>query len=120
MITFLKPLTDFESFANGIVADNLQPEIESSKVMLEKLFLIYQQFARRIIFHRPPLFMRSFEVVSLRDYIFNDLPIEDLARFLDPFLRPMEYPLMWLKDAILDTLVVLHHDIPCSVSVLGD
>jgi hypothetical protein len=116
----LKPLTDFESFADVIVADSLQPEIESSKAMLEKLFLIYQQFARRIIFHQPTLFMKSLEVVSLRDFILDDFPVEHLARFLDQFLRPLEYSLMSLKDAILDALAVLRHDIPCNLSVLGN
>lgn len=108
----------FELFVDVFIEGNLQPEIESSKSMLEVLFLIYQQFARRFVLHQPSLFMKSLGRVSLRDLV-DGFSIDDLARFLDPFLRPMEYPLMWFKDAILDALTIARHDAACNVDIVG-
>jgi len=118
----LKPLMDFESFVGISAAQGITPpETENVKSILEKQFFIYQQFARRIIFHQPTLFMKSLERVSFKDLILSDdFSMVDLARFLDLFLRPMEFPLKWFKDAVLDALAISRHGTAANVGSVGE
>jgi len=118
----LKPLIDFESFVDASVEEgNTPPETENDRSLLEKQFLIHQQFARRIIFHQPTLFMKSLERVSFKDLILSDdFSMVDLAKFIDLFLRPMEFPLKWFKDAILDALAISRHGTAANVGSIGE
>ena len=122
MIRILKPWIDFESFDNtSVERANFQPKAESIEAVLEMRVFIYQQFARRIIFHEPTLFMKSLDRVSLRELILgDDFSMEDLARFLGLFLRPMGFPLKWFKYAVLDALAISHHGTAVNVGSAGE
>lgn len=111
MIRILKPWIDLESFVDTCVENaNLQPRTESTETVLEMRLFIWQQFARRIIFHEPTLFMKSLDRVSLKVLILSDdFSMEDFARFLDLFFGAMGFSLKWLKDAVLDALAISHH-----------
>ncbi|KAI9458075.1 hypothetical protein HD554DRAFT_2029732 [Boletus coccyginus] len=117
IVMVLKPLIDFESFVDAFVEEgSTPPETGNDKSLLEKQFLVYQQFARRIIFHQPTLFMKSLESVSFKDLILSDdFSVVDLAKFVDLFLRPMEFPLKWFKDAVLDALATSRHGTAANV-----
>ncbi|KAF8429445.1 hypothetical protein L210DRAFT_3508516 [Boletus edulis BED1] len=122
IIKVLEMLIDFESFLNISQGEsNARPESEHEKSMLEKQFFIYQQFARRIIFHEPTLFMKSLGKVSFKDLILSDdFSMEDLTKFLDLFLRPMEFPLKWFKDAVLDALAISRHGTAANIGSVED
>lgn len=78
----LKVLIDFESFIEVFEEEEPQPKTGLSRTLLEMHFSIYQQFARRIIFHQPSLFMKSLERVSFKDPILSDdFSMEDLVIF---------------------------------------
>ncbi|KAG9311916.1 hypothetical protein JVU11DRAFT_8177 [Chiua virens] len=112
MISILRSLNSIDSYIE-VAAEkgSLEPQkTESMKALLEKEFFTHQQFARRIIFYEPSLFVESLEKTSLEDFFLSDdLSIENLARFLDMFLQPMGFPLKWFKDAVLDALAMSHH-----------
>ena len=117
MIKVLKPFMDFESFVDASMEAG-SPWSETS--MLEKRFSVCQQFARRIIFHEPTLFMKSLEKVSFKDLILSDdFSVDDLARFVDLFLWPLGFPLKWFKDAVLDVLAISHHGTAADVGGAG-
>jgi len=122
MIEMLRPRIDFESFVDTsltVETVNSQQKTESSGAVLEMRF-IKQQFARRVIFHEPTLFMRSLDKVSLEDLISSDdFSMEDLAKFLDLFFGAMGYPLKWLKYAVLDVLAISHHGTAVNVCSAG-
>lgn len=100
---------------------NCRPKTEYDKSMLEKQFFIYQQFVRRVIFHEPSLFMKAMEKVSFKDLILSDdYSIEDMVRFMELFLRPLEFPLKWFKDAVLDALAMSRHGTAANVGSLGE
>lgn len=121
MIAILKPFIDMESFTDVRLGQgNPPPETDDSKSMLKKQFLIYQQFARRIIFHQPTLFMKSLGKVSFKDLILSDdFSMEDLARFFELFMRPMAFPLKWFKDPVLDALAISRHGTAANVGSVG-
>lgn len=121
MITILKPFIDLEAFTEmQVKPGKSRPETEYSRSLVEKQFFIYQQFTRRIIFHQPTLFMKSVEKVSFKDLILSDdFSMEDLFRFLDLFLRPLEFPLRWFKDAVLDALAISRHGTAANVGGVG-
>ncbi|KAG8216313.1 hypothetical protein J3R82DRAFT_6380 [Butyriboletus roseoflavus] len=111
-------LIDFESFVEAFASGEgvPQPKTKSDMALLEKHFFIYQQFARRIIFHEPSLFMKSLARVSFKDLILSDdFSIEDLARFLKLFSEPLGFPLRWFKDAVLDALAISRHGTAANV-----
>ena len=116
----LKVLIDFESFIEVFEEEEPQPKTGLSRTLLEMHFSIYQQFARRIIFHQPSLFMKSLERVSFKDLILSDdFSMEDLARFLKLFLDPLGFPLKWFRDAVLDALAISRHGTAANVGTVG-
>ncbi|KAG8216307.1 hypothetical protein J3R82DRAFT_6373 [Butyriboletus roseoflavus] len=116
MIEILKPFLDYESFVEVFEEVYPQPKTGHSKAVLERHFFIYQQFARRIIFHEPSLFMKSLEKVSFKDLILSDdFSMEDIARFLHLFMDPLAFPLKWFKDAVLDALAMSRHGTAANV-----
>jgi len=120
MVVVLKPFMDFESFMDAVVG-NTPAETKSDKSMLEKRFFIHQQFARRIIFHQPTLFMKSLDRVSFKDLILNDdFSIEDFSRFLGLLMIPTGFPLKWFKDAVLDALAISRHGTAANVGSVGE
>ena len=79
-------------------------------------FLIHQQFALRIIFYEPTLFMKSLEKVSLKDLILSDdFTLEDAVRFFDLWKQMMGFALKWCKDAVIDALAIVHHGTAANV-----
>ena len=79
-------------------------------------FLIHQQFALRIIFYEPTLFMKSLEKVSLKDLILSDdFTLEDAVRFFDLWKEMMGFALKWCKDAVIDALAIVHHGTAANV-----
>ena len=71
------------------------------------------QYARRIIFYEPTLFIRSMDKVSFRDFFLSDdLDIEDCSSFMELFLRPDELPLPWFKDSIYEGLHMMQQSEP--------
>jgi hypothetical protein len=79
-------------------------------------FLIHQQFALRIIFYEPTLFMKSLEKVSLKDLILSDdFTLEDAVRFFDLWKEMMGFTLKWCKDAVIDALAIVRHGTAANV-----
>ncbi|KAF8834137.1 hypothetical protein BDN67DRAFT_976199, partial [Paxillus ammoniavirescens] len=118
LLAALEPFNDFELFMSiyAVPAAHLGG---SERAILEKHFLIYQQFARRIIFHQPHLFMKSLEKVSFKDFVLgDDFSVEDLFKFVQLFVTPLEFPLQWFKDAILDALAISRHGTAANVGRL--
>lgn len=124
MLVFLKLFIDYESFKSFTVEAGVgypQSETGSGLDMSEMVFFIFQQFARRIIFHQPSLFMKSLDKVSFKDLVLSDdFSMEDLATFGDLFIRYTEFPLKWFKDAVLDALAMSHHGTAANVGNLGE
>ncbi|KAI9455505.1 hypothetical protein HD554DRAFT_2324338 [Boletus coccyginus] len=115
MFVVLKPLMGFESFVDSVVG-NTPPKTRGDKSLLEKRFFIHQQFARRIIFHQPTLFMKSLGRVSLKDLVLcDDFSMEDFSKFLGLLMNPMGFPLKWFKDAVLDALAISRHGTAANV-----
>ncbi|KAF9235400.1 hypothetical protein BU15DRAFT_32467, partial [Melanogaster broomeanus] len=115
MIAAIAPFTDLESFISIHPLEAADKQ-DSTRAMLEKMFFCFQQYARRIIFHQPALFMKSLEKVSFKDLILgDDFSIEDMFRFLELFMRPLGFPLPWFKDAVLDALAIYRHDTAANV-----
>ncbi|KIO10499.1 hypothetical protein M404DRAFT_13717 [Pisolithus tinctorius Marx 270] len=80
---------------------------EATEAVVEMIHLCYQQFARRIIFHEPTLFMKSLRKTSLDDFFqSNDFDAEDAVRFIDLFTELLGSTLTWCKDAIADALTI--------------
>ncbi len=80
------------------------------------VFLIHQQYALRIVFYEPTLFMKSLEKVSLKDLILSDdFTIEDAVRFYDLWQRMTGFTLKWYKDAVVDALAIFHHGTAANV-----
>ena len=70
---------------------------------------IMQQYALRIIFYEPTLFMKSVGKVSLKDLILgDDFTLEDLALFSQLFSKKLGIALLWLKDSIIEALTMAH------------
>jgi hypothetical protein len=68
---------------------------------------IMQQYALRIVFYEPTLFMKSVGKVSLKDLILgDDFTLEDLALFASLFIRRLGIALLWLKDSIIEALTM--------------
>ena len=69
---------------------------------------IMQQYALRIIFYEPTLFMKSLGKVSLKDLILgDDFTLEDLALFGQLFSKKLGIALLWLKDSIIEALTMV-------------
>lgn len=117
----LNPLIDFDSFVDASFDEgDPRRETEYGKSLLERTFSVYQQFARRVILHEPTLFMKSLDKVSFKDLILSDdFSSEDLAKFLDLFLRPLGFPLRWFKDAVLDADTISRHGTAANVGSVG-
>ena len=80
------------------------------------VFLIHQQYALRVVFYEPTLFMKSLEKVSLKDLILNDdFTIEDAVRFYDLWRGMMGFGLKWCKDAVVDALAIFHRGTAANV-----
>lgn len=68
---------------------------------------IMKQYALRIVFYEPTLFMKSVGKVSLKDLILgDDFTLEDLALFSQLFSRRLGIALLWLKDSIIEALIM--------------
>ncbi|KAF8837063.1 hypothetical protein BDN67DRAFT_973484 [Paxillus ammoniavirescens] len=107
LLAALEPFSDFESFWSTFSPPTATPG-EPARVTWKTRFFIYQQFSRRIILHQPHLFMKSLEKVSFKDFILgDDFSLEDLFKFVQLFARPLEFPLQWFKDAVLDALAMI-------------
>lgn len=63
------------------------------------------QYARRILFYEPVLWLKALNKVSFKDLIFDDdFSIEDAERFSTLLGKRMEFELIWWKDATLEAL----------------
>lgn len=76
---------------------------------IELIYHIMRQYALRIIFYEPTLFMKSLEKVSLKDLILSeDFTIEDARLFGELFIRQrLALGLLWLKDSVLEALSIV-------------
>ncbi|KAG1769115.1 hypothetical protein EV702DRAFT_1142374 [Suillus placidus] len=85
--------------------DDSDPTFEPDPSVLHNIF---QQYARRIMFHDPAFFFKSLDKVSFQDLILDDdFSIEDAFKFVSLFEKhKLGFGLMWFKDAVLDALVM--------------
>ncbi|KDR71431.1 hypothetical protein GALMADRAFT_143708 [Galerina marginata CBS 339.88] len=107
MLKVLSAVTDPEVLLQGYTETN--PKASSgdiSEVALLSQKILYQ-FALRIVFYEPTLFMKSIGKVSFKDMILSeDFTFEDLTRFVTLFEQRLGFPLLWLKDAVVEALVM--------------
>ena len=69
-----------------------------------------RQYALRIIFYQPILFMKSLDKVSLKDLVLSDdFTIEDAVLFYQLFFRILDFGLLWFKDSVLEALAMANH-----------
>ena len=70
------------------------------------LQIITFQYARRIVFHDPVLFMKAMGKVSFEDLLLSeDFSLEDITCF-SPLFKPMEFGIRWYKDAVVEALAI--------------
>jgi len=82
---------------------------------------IYQQYARRIVFHEPTLFMKALGKVSFKDFIMSDdFDMVDAARFAGLFSESLGFGLLWFKDAVQEGLVASRPRASGAEANLGD
>ncbi|KAG0697488.1 hypothetical protein DFH29DRAFT_945996 [Suillus ampliporus] len=84
--------------------DTSDPTVKTVSSVMQNIF---QQYARRIIFHHSDLFFKSLDKVSFKDLILDDdFSNEDAAKFALLFGERLGFGLVWFKDAVLDALVM--------------
>ncbi|KAF9233643.1 hypothetical protein BU15DRAFT_79892 [Melanogaster broomeanus] len=104
MIAAIAPFTDLESFIS------MHPLEAADMGVLRELRWKKSSSAT------STLFMKSLEKVSFKDLILgDDFSIEDMFRFFELFIRPLEFPLPWFKDAVLDALAISRHGTAANV-----
>ncbi|KAK2463889.1 hypothetical protein APHAL10511_004061 [Amanita phalloides] len=118
-------LAAFELFLDPecrALKENLSlPDSEGTKDILNKIYLVYQQYARRIIFYEPTLFMKSLDKVSLKDLIISDdFTVEDAVKFIELFSDMLAIGLKWCKDAVIDALAISRHGTAANVGSVQD
>ena len=102
----LKPESMFTDVSKSL--DGGASDYARSKTLL--VHQILQQYALRIIFYEPTLFMKSVGRVSLKDFLLcDDLTLEDIGLFFQLFSKKLELGLLWLKDSILEALTMTRH-----------
>lgn len=100
-----EPFLEPESVWATLEILNKESEYVRHKAMVSHK--IMQQYALRIVFYEPTLFMKSVGKVSLKDLILgDDFTLEDLALFYQLFSRRLGIALLWLKDSIIEALTM--------------
>ncbi|KAG1789732.1 uncharacterized protein HD556DRAFT_1243442 [Suillus plorans] len=85
--------------------DDSDPTFEPDPTVLHNIF---QQYARRIMFHDSDFFFKTFDKVSFQDLMLDDdFSIEDAFKFVFLFERnKLGFGLTWFKDAVVDALMM--------------
>ncbi|KAK0480209.1 hypothetical protein IW261DRAFT_1336046 [Armillaria novae-zelandiae] len=66
-----------------------------------------QQYARRILFYEPTLYLKTLDKVSFKDlFLDDDFDIVDLIRFMIVFRKRLEFGLLWWKDSVIEALAL--------------
>jgi hypothetical protein len=70
---------------------------------------IFKQFALRILFYEPTLYLKCIGKVSFEDLILSEeFTFEDVAHFILLFQKRLRIALLWLKDSVVEALTVIH------------
>jgi len=102
----LNPESIFADVSKSLVGDSL--DYVRRKAALGQIIL--QQYALRIIFYEPTLFMKSL----------GNFTLEDMALFAQLFIKKLAIGLLWLKDSIFEALTMRHHDAFRTAANVGD
>ena len=82
-----------------------QPGIDRLSTIMHNTAL---QYARRILFNDPVLFLKAVDKVSFKDLILDeDFSLEDLVKFDHIWEKRMGFGIVWWKDSILEALAML-------------
>ncbi|KAK0223520.1 hypothetical protein IW262DRAFT_1447435 [Armillaria fumosa] len=66
-----------------------------------------QQYACRILFYEPTLYLKTLHKVSFKDlFLDDDFDIVDLIRFAIVFSKRLEFGLLWWKDSVIEALAL--------------
>ncbi|RDB30516.1 hypothetical protein Hypma_007277 [Hypsizygus marmoreus] len=101
----LEPIINPSSVESFNTLSTLEPSVIEATATTSRHVL--QQYARRIIFHEPVLFMKSLNKESFKDLLLDDdFSLEDLSRFALLFNKELGLGLLWLKDAVMEALIM--------------
>ncbi|KAG2089345.1 uncharacterized protein F5147DRAFT_726085 [Suillus discolor] len=106
--TIFEMITDpglFTRLRHEADPDDTDPTFEPDPTVLHNIF---QQYARRIMFHDSDFFFKTLDKVSFQDLMLDDdFSIEDAFKFVFLFDRnKLGFGLTWFKDAVLDALMM--------------
>ncbi|KAF9473999.1 hypothetical protein BDN70DRAFT_866830 [Pholiota conissans] len=100
---------DSDAVASGI-AELTEKDVKDEEVHRNSIFLLHimRQYALRIIFYEPALYLKAQGKVSLKDFILSDdFSMEDIARFNALLTRKLDIGLLWMKDSVVEAVNML-------------
>ncbi len=87
----------------GDVLKETADELRSLEVFKHAM----QQYARRILFHEPTLYLKTLDKVSFKDlFLDDDFDFVDLIRFVIVWSKRLEFGLPWWKDSVIEALTL--------------
>ncbi|PBK75973.1 hypothetical protein ARMSODRAFT_1080127 [Armillaria solidipes] len=110
ILSYLEWLLDPEAFlksfyhkTTGDVLKETADELRSLEVFKHAM----QQYARRILFHEPTLYLKTLDKVSFKDlFLDDDFDFVDLIRFVIVWMKRLEFGLPWWKDSVIEALTL--------------
>ncbi|KAL0954387.1 hypothetical protein HGRIS_003371 [Hohenbuehelia grisea] len=106
LLKFFMPFWDRNSF------DQLYTPVGSASNFPNRyqdiMFHAFTQYARRIVFYDPGLFIKAIGKISLKDMVMDpEFTMEDASNFAILCLRYKGIGLLWFKDAIIEAIEIL-------------
>ncbi|KAK0469490.1 uncharacterized protein EV420DRAFT_1258562 [Desarmillaria tabescens] len=102
----LEPEAFMKSFYHKTTGEVLKETAHELRSM-EIFKYATQQYARRILFHEPTLYLKTLDKVSFKDlFMDDDFDLDDLIRFMIVFSKRLEFGLLWWKDSVIEALAL--------------
>ncbi|KAK0194072.1 hypothetical protein F5146DRAFT_418329 [Armillaria mellea] len=102
----MEPEAFMKSFyhkTTGNVLKESADEVRSLEVFKHAM----QQYARRILFYEPTLYLKTLDKVSFKDlFLDDDFDFVDLIRFVIVWSKRLEFGLLWWKDSVIEALTL--------------
>lgn len=121
MLDALEYIIDPDAMSKDMVESSTVKPTPAQKKGRLLTYTALKQFALRIVFYEPTLFMKSIGKVSFKDLILSDeFTFEDIALFFLLFQKRMGIALLWLKDSFLEALTVIRQGTHGTTANVGD
>ncbi|KAK0500154.1 hypothetical protein EDD18DRAFT_817462 [Armillaria luteobubalina] len=106
----LKFLLEPEAFIKSVYHKTTGYALKGTAVELRSLEIskhAMQQYARRLLFYEPTLYLKTLHKVSFKDlFLDDDFDLVDLLRFALVFSKRLEFGLLWWKDSVIEALAL--------------